>query len=296
VRTRRRRRQKRAPRFLYALNFLLLLFAAVHIVRGVLSQKQTDPAFITKAGAFCQSADTTAPVIHGVTDLLLYAGDPISYRGGVTVTDDQDAAPVLEIDNSGVDLTHPGSYFVTYRATDAAGNQSTATATVTVLPKQPGFVDVETIYAAADSELSGILTPEMTQLQQPVAIYNWVKANFHYGGHSTRSHYLQAAYEMLTTRTGDCYGYFAVSKLLLDRLNIPNIDVEKVRKSPQDSEHFWSMVSTDGGKTYYHFDTTPRIGGGEFCMVTDAFLDAYSASHNNSHSRDKTRYPATPEE
>ncbi len=40
----------------------------------------------------------------------------------------------------------------------------------------------------------------------------------------------------------------------------------------------------------------PRKGeGDDFCLVTDAFLDAYSASHNNCHNRDKTLYPATPE-
>ena len=52
----------------------------------------------------------------------------------------------------------------------------------------------------------------------------------------------------------------------------------------------------DGGKTYYHLDTTPRVGDGDdFCLVTDKFLDDYSAKNKNCHNRDKSLYPATPE-
>jgi hypothetical protein len=52
---------------------------------------------------------------------------------------------------------------------------------------------------------------------------------------------------------------------------------------------------SDGGKTYYHFDATPRKGSGDdFCLVTDAFLDAYSNSHGKCHNRNKSLYPATP--
>ncbi len=102
---------------------------------------------------------------------------------------------------------------------------------------------------------------------------------------------------MLTTLRGDCYGYFAVAKLMFDRLKIPNIDVVKVKNYEEDSAHFWSLVSIDGGESYYHFDATPRIGDGDdFCLVTDAFLDAYSQAHKNSHNRDTSLYPATPQE
>jgi len=102
---------------------------------------------------------------------------------------------------------------------------------------------------------------------------------------------------MLTTGTGDCYGFFAVSKLLFERLDIPNMDVVKVKNSEDDSEHFWSLVSVDGGESYYHFDATPRLGQtGPFCLITDRELDAYSETHDGSHNRDTSLYPATPEE
>ena len=100
---------------------------------------------------------------------------------------------------------------------------------------------------------------------------------------------------MLTEGKGDCYGFWAVTKLLFERLEIPNIDVQKVKNSADDTDHFWSLLSLDGGDTWYHFDSTPRYGDGDdFCLVTDAFIDAYSDSHEGSHNRDKSLYPETP--
>ena len=116
-----------------------------------------------------------------------------------------------------------------------------------------------------------------------------------YSDSSDKSDYLQGAYVMMTERSGDCFNYFALSKLMFERLGIDNIDVRKVKNYEGDADHFWSLVSLDGGETWYHFDCTPRIGGGDFCLITDAELDAYSVSHKNSHNRDKSLYPATPE-
>ena len=147
----------------------------------------------------------------------------------------------------------------------------------------------------ADSLLSQIVAEDMDQAEQIQAIYDWARSAISYSGHSDKSDWYQAAWTAMTGRSGDCFNYFAVCKLLFERLEIPNIDVRKVRNSEDDSDHFWSMVSIDGGESWYHFDATPRIGGGDFCMVTDAYLDEYSQAHKNSHNRDKSLYPATPE-
>lgn len=296
VHRRRRPRRKKTYRLLYIVNVLMLLFAAVQVF-GDIREQGAKSRFITEAGAIEEARDTTAPTISGVKDITLYAGDAVTYYSGVTVSDDKDASPTLEVDSSQVDPARPGSYTVTYYARDNAGNQSSATATITVLQKQPDYVDLETIYEAVDTELAGILTQDMTALQQVTAIYSWARTTRTYGGHTDHSDYRQAAYEMLITGRGDCFSYFSVTKLMFERLNIPNIDVQKVKTHANDSDHFWSLVSVDGGNTYYHFDATPRVGEGDnFCLVTDAFLDAYSAEHNNSHNRNKTLYPATPEE
>lgn len=246
--------------------------------------------------ASAEPGDTTPPVIQGVRDFTVYAGETVSCRSGVTVTDDCDLNPVLEVDTSELNPDVPGCYEIIYTATDSAGNVSRVAALVTVLERPENYIAPDTIDAAADKLLAEILSDGMTVREQVQAIYAWARTNISYGGHSDRTDYRQTAGHVLNGRSGDCFGYFAVTKLLFERLGIPNIDVRKVKNFDGDSDHFWSLVSVDGGKTYYHFDATPRVGDGDdFCLVTDAFLDAYSDSHKGSHNRDKSLYPATPE-
>lgn len=241
--------------------------------------------------------DTVPPVITGVKDILIYQGDAVAYRSGVEVVDDMDEAPKLSIDSSQVDLSQIGTYTVVYTATDASGNTATAEATITVKEKKEGYADLETIYAMADELLPGIVDDTMTKEEQVKAIYKWVKGHMSYSGHSDKSDWHQGAYYAMKHRTGDCFNYFAICKLFFERLGIDNIDVVKVKNYEGDSNHFWSLVSLDGGETWYHFDSTPRMGEGDrFCLVTDAFMDAYSKAHNNCFNRDKSLYPATPEE
>ena len=240
--------------------------------------------------------DNTAPIIQGVHDISLYLGSAVSYRSGVIVSDDKDPSPKLDIDSSQVDLSNPGTYPLVYTARDITGNETRLEVTVTVAEKPTTYIDEEVINAKADELLKKIVTADMTDQAKVKAIYAYVRSHYTYSGHSDKTDWLQGAYVMMTEEEGDCFNYYAVTKLLLERCGIPNIDVRKVRNFPEDSDHYWSLVSVDGGKTYYHLDTTPRIGDGDdFCLVTDAFLDAYSAANKNCHNRDKSLYPATPE-
>ena len=239
--------------------------------------------------------DTAPPQIHGVQTFLVYQGDTIAYRTGVSVTDDRDSAPVLSVDASGVDLSQPGEYTLVYVAKDASGNVTKVETTVTVRQKQPGYVPLETIYAEVDKLLEDIIEEDMTTREQVSAIYRWVRRNCGYVNHSDKSDYLQGAYVMMTERKGDCFNYYALCKLMYDRLGIPNIDVRKVKNYPGDSDHYWSLVSLDGGQTWYHVDSVPRVGNDPgFLLVTDAYMDAYSKANNNCFNRDKSLYPATP--
>ena len=238
--------------------------------------------------------DVTAPTILGVKDITVYAGDTVAYRAGVSVQDDRDENPALQVDSANVDLTTPGEYTVTYTATDYTGNTATASATVTVREKLPGYVDIDVIYEAADKLLVQIIKDGMNTEEQVRAVAQWVRYNCLFTGTSVKDDWLQGAYRMIQTRQGDCFNYFALTKLLLERLEIPNIDVTKVKNHEWDSNHYWSLVSLDGGETYYHVDTTPRKDTTTFILVTDSFMDNYSANHRNCFNRDKSLYPATP--
>ena len=246
--------------------------------------------------------DTQAPVITGAKDLEVYVGDAVSYKSGVSVTDDMDAKPELKIDNSKVDLTKPGVYEVTYTATDAAGNTcAPITVKLTVKVKPENFVDPEVIYAKADSILEKFIRDDMTDREKAEAVYVWTRRSVHltYGSapkgfdHESAD-WLQTAYQLLNKDVpkGDCFYFFAVQKLLLQRLNIPTIDCEKIYDG--DSHHYWLLVSVDGGKSYYHFD---NVWSKELCLVTDAQLDAFSAAvDSHPFNRNESLYPATPTE
>ena len=240
--------------------------------------------------------DNVAPTIQGVHNISLYLGSAASYRSGVIVTDDKDPSPKLEVDSSQVDLSNPGTYPLVYTARDMTGNETRKEVTVTVAKKPETYVDPETVNAKADELLKKIVTEDMAAEAKVKAIYSYVRSHYTYSGHSDKTDWVQGAYVMMESGQGDCFNYYAVTKLLLDRCGIPNIDVRKVRNYPEDSDHYWSLVSIDGGATYYHLDTTPRVGDGDdFCLVTDAFLDAYSDANKGCHNRDKSLYPATPE-
>ena len=240
--------------------------------------------------------DNVAPTIQGVHDISLYLGSAVSYRSGVILADDKDPSPKLEVDSSKVDLSNPGTYPLVYTARDMTGNETRLEVTVTVAEKPTTFVEEADIHSKADDLLKKIVTENMSDEAKVKAIYSYVRSHYTYSGHSDKTDWLQGAWVMMTDGEGDCFNYYAVTKLLLERCSIPNIDVRKVRNFPEDSDHYWSLVSVDGGNTYYHLDTTPRVGDGDdFCLVTDAFLDAYSAANKNCHNRDKTLYPATPE-
>ncbi len=289
-----RRRRRRKPLWpLYLLNIVLAILVVVLLVK---LQSQEEPALVTPADASTYPADNLPPVIRGVRDLTVEAGGTLSYLEGITVTDDRDTTPQIRVDNSQVNLTVPGTYTVTYEAWDDAGNKAFADATVTVSEKEPEKVTISQLDGEIQQILDTILTASMTKEEQVRSIYDWCRENLNYGGHTTRGHYAQGAYEMLTTRQGDCYGYFCLSKAMFEYLGIDNLDVEKKKRSSSDSEHFWSLVSLDGGDTWYHFDATPRVGQTEdLCLVTDTFLDSFDTYHDGCHNRDKSAYPATPE-
>lgn len=238
--------------------------------------------------------DDVAPSILGVHDLSAYTGTEIRYEHGIQVRDDKDSSPRLTADSSQVDTNLPGTYPLIYTARDMTGNETQLQATVTMVEKPESYVQADVVNAKADELLKKIVTENMTAEAQVKAIYSYVRSHYTYGGTSARVEWMQDAYTMMTNGQGDFYNYFALTKLLLERCGIPNIDVRKTPNAEGVSEHAWSLVSVDGGKTYYHLDATPRSGDGDdFCLVTDTFLDAYSGTHNGSHTRDQDLYPTT---
>lgn len=231
--------------------------------------------------------DTTPPVIEGAEDKVVFVGDSIAYRQGIVVSDDIDEQVELTIDNSQVNLNKPGEYTAIYKATDSSGNSSTEEIKVIVRPKTDNPVDEEEVFAIADQILEEIIDPSMSMLDKAWNIYTWVVKNISYVNESDKTDWINGAYEGFTRKKGDCFTYFAVTKTLLTRAGIPNLDVTRVGGR---TNHYWHLV--DCGQGWYHLDTTPQREYLKVFMLTDEEVDAYTArSNNNYYNFDKSLYP-----
>ncbi len=82
--------------------------------------------------------DTTPPVItlHGSSTITLTEGDSF-IEPGVSAQDNIDGSVTVNITGS-VDTNNPGTYVLTYTATDAAGNSSSLSRTVIIVKKNNG--------------------------------------------------------------------------------------------------------------------------------------------------------------
>ena len=240
-------------------------------------------------------SDTVAPQIMGVNKLAVFMGSSIAYRSGILVSDDTDPAPKLSVDSSQVNLSAHGTYPVIYTATDSAGNATSVETTITVSEAPTTYVDEELIKETADALLAEILTDRMTKEEQVNAVYDWIAGHCYYIAEFDKSDYMQAAYLMMTTNRGDCYGFYAVSRLLFDRLGLPNLTVTRLPNETRTSNHWWNMVSLDGGESWYHFDSTPHMTyPTRTCLVTDTFLNEFNLLMPNYYYFDHDSFPDTP--
>lgn len=234
-------------------------------------------------------ADMVPPVIYGAHDITIIEGETVSFRKGVYAIDDRSGDTAVTVDSSAANPYAAGTYPIHYSSTDASGN--TATVTVYLIVKT---LSLETVYSQADQILSQILWPSMSQYEKAWAVYRWCTGNLYY---STRTSHLMGqfvngAYSGLTTRSGNCYIYYAAASALLTRAGIENIEIQ--RNDPA-NPHYWNLVNIDG--SWYHFDTCPHYAGHELqCfLLTDAEVKAYSDYEvANYYSFDSGLYPATP--
>lgn len=230
--------------------------------------------------------DVTPPEITGVQPLTVAQGDAISYKKDVSVTDDKDENPTLEVDTSLVNPDKRGTYKVTYTATDAAGNVSEKTTTIKIVSAKISEATEETVNAKADEILSEIITEGMTQKQQAKAVFDWVVKNITYSESAGIDDLLSAAYKGMFYRIGDCTVKQKTAEVMLNRLGIKNMEIEKIRDT---RGHYWLLI--DVGEGWYHYDPNLQLDGTLIFYWHDADLWAYSNAHKNTHNYDPSKYP-----
>ncbi|SFN84708.1 Transglutaminase-like superfamily protein [Pseudobutyrivibrio sp. UC1225] len=228
--------------------------------------------------------DITPPIIEGQLDKIVYAGQGVSFKKDVVVTDNVDNNIEVQVDSSHVNLDVPGEYPIIYTASDSMGNMDLAEGTITVIEV---VYSEEQVNELADAVLADIIKPDMSDYDKAHAIYVWIQGNIGYSESEDRGDWLKGAYDGLKNRHGDCYNYFAVGKALLTRAGIKNEDIEIIPTATR--HHFWSVI--DCGEGWRHFDSTPRTDKTfKGFYVTDEDLMAYSSEHYRSHNYDREVY------
>lgn len=245
--------------------------------------------------------DTEPPVMTGVQDISVYKGDGISYRNGVSLSDNCDGEVTLTVDSSRVDLDTEGSYPVVYTATDAAGNQTVLEIRVYVYR---AAVTEEMLYELVDPIIAEKQMATLSKEAQVRAIYQYVYYFIDYTAYSDKSDWVRAAYEGLRTGKGDCYTYFALSKAFFERLNLENMDIVRTTGIVEE-RHYWNYVNigSEDSPSWYHFDAC-QIRGVQHsgCLLTDKQVAAYTRQRvdengvgNYFYAYDNTKYPASSE-
>lgn len=243
----------------------------------------------TLTAAITVLTDTAPPVIYGVKDQTITVGDSVSFRKGVYAEDNRDGTLDVAVNSSSANTGAAGTYPIYYSCTDSSGNTAEQTAWLTV-----NALTIDTVNAMADQILWQITSSAMSQREKAWAIYEWCTSNLRY---STRTSYLMGqyvngAYSGFTSRSGNCYIYYAVAAVMLTRAGIENIEIQ--RDDPA-NPHYWNLVKI--GESWYHFDTCPHFAGHELqCfLLTDAEVQAYSENEvADYYSFDSSLYPATP--
>lgn len=234
-------------------------------------------------------ADTTFPTFSPMEDLTVNMGQTVSYRKGITATDDRDGELSFQIDSSGVNLEKEGTYVITYTATDSSGNTTTVERKINVSASL--VINQELVEEKAKEILGKILKEDMTDHDKIYTIFYYVRRNVAYSSAPNKDIY-SAAYYAMVKRKGDCYNYFAMAKVLLDQCGIDNLPVERYKGK---SSHYWLLVNIGTG--WYHYDPSPQSLEDPFrCfMKTDAQVKAYAKSRTDGRSDyykfDESKYP-----
>ena len=132
----------------------------------------------------------------------------------------------------------------------------------------------------------------MTERERLWAIYAWSVANLRYTAYADKTDVVAAAYYGFRNGRGDCFVYYAVTRFLLTRAGIENLEIH--RDNPE-KPHFWNLVKFEGN--WYHLDTCPHYAAHPLTcfLLTDAEVKAYSENHvEDYYSFDATLYPPTP--
>ena len=203
---------------------------------------------ITTAEAeFIVSTDTVPPVISGLTTLQVQKNSTPNYLIGVSAKDAIDGVCNVRYDASAVNTSQPGTYYVTYYATDKSNNTATARRRVDVL------------HDAADTQaLINELAPKLSS--DPEKLRDYVRSTISY---STNWGGSDPVWFGFKNKHGNCYVHAMCLDVLLKYNGYSTQLIWTTCKT-----HYWLLIYING--TWRHIDPTPSTLHGRYSLMTDA--------------------------
>lgn len=227
--------------------------------------------------------DTTEPEFSGLSAMTVEKGASPNYTKGVLAIDDRDGEVAFTYDDSKVDLSKAGTYYVTYKATDSSGNTTSAQRKIVVNPDKSDTQKlVEKIAASLPDD--------------PEAIRDYVREeityNHNWGGDDP-------VWYGLKNGKGNCYVHALVLEALLKEKGYTTqliwvtgsqvgVDMNPNGWPP----HYWLIIYLDG--TWWHIDATPGNTHTRYSLMNDEmrYELLYSSSYKCQRDWDRSKWPA----
>lgn len=259
--------------------------------------------------------DNTKPEIDVTTKdgkIYVNVGETVSWRNYVSYPEDC----TLKTDNSGVDLSKPGTYTVKYTVKSPSGVSAHKTVTVVVTKGAFPYSTLETTIKNLAVNIG--ITDGMSKTEKVRKVYDYVNspkkdagnANIKFTNESNvpsidRSNWegdwVEEAIRTLNSGEGDCYSYYAVSKAFFTVLGIEHQGIRRdTSLDGQYGTHFWLVVNVGDSSNpqWYYYDATRlkytfRDGTRNACLITLDKLQSYASSDisYDFYMFDPTKYP-----
>ncbi|MBQ4289104.1 MAG: transglutaminase domain-containing protein [Clostridia bacterium] len=191
--------------------------------------------------------DTVPPKFSGLKELSVKKNSTPDYRKGVSAKDEKDGNVDFSYDAGNVDTGKAGTYYVTYTATDKAGNKASQKRKIIVNHDK---ADTDELVASIASGLSS----------SPEAIRNYVKNNVKYSSNWGGDDPIWYGFK---NKSGNCYVHAQCFMAILRKKGIPCKLIWTTNKT-----HYWVMVQVGG--SWKHMDATPSSLHGRYLYMNDA--------------------------
>jgi hypothetical protein len=193
------------------------------------------------------SYDTTPPTFSGVGVMAVEKYASPDYTKGVIARDSRDGEVSFTYDDSKVDTSATGTYYVVYSATDSHGNTATYRRKVMVNHDRD---DTQALVTKIASNLAA----------NAETLRDYVRNNISYSHDSGGK---DAVWHGFKERHGDCYVHAMCLQALLREKGFETKLIWCTDKS-----HYWNMVNIGG--TWYHMDATPGVRHTKYSLMNDA--------------------------